>query len=71
MRNNIGAYLGKRAHTNPDLEALYDPATSRRLTYAQSDRRANRVANAMLRLGIKKGDQIPNVPITMFVKCPI
>ena len=58
MRNNIGAYLGKRAHTNPDLEALYDPATSRRLTYAQSDRRANRVANAMLRLGIKKGDRV-------------
>ena len=58
MRNNIGAYLGKRAHTNPNLEAIVDVATDRRLTYAQVDRRANRVANAMLDLGIEKGDRV-------------
>ena len=58
MRNNIGAYLGKRGHTNPNLEAIVDVATARRLTYAQVDRRANKVANAMLNLGIKKGDRV-------------
>jgi acyl-CoA synthetase (AMP-forming)/AMP-acid ligase II len=58
VRNNIGSYLGKRAHTNPDLEAIVDVATARRLTYAQVDRRANRVANAMLNLGIEKGDRV-------------
>jgi len=58
VRNNIGGYLGKRAHTNPNLEAVVDPATSRRLTYAQVDRRANKVANAMIDLGVKKGDRV-------------
>ena len=26
MRNNIGLYLGKRAHLNPDMEAVVDTA---------------------------------------------
>jgi acyl-CoA synthetase (AMP-forming)/AMP-acid ligase II len=58
VRNNIGLYLGKRAHLNPNLEAVVDPATSRRFTYREIDQRANRVANAMRSLGIKKGDRV-------------
>ena len=58
MRNNIGLYLGKRAHMNPNLEAVVDPATSRRFTYREVDQRANKVANAMRDLGIKKGDRV-------------
>jgi len=58
MRNNVGLYLGKRAYMNPNLEAVVDPATSRRFTYREIDQRANRIANAMRDLGIKKGDRV-------------
>jgi acyl-coenzyme A synthetase/AMP-(fatty) acid ligase len=58
MRNNIGLYLGKRAHLNPDLEAAVDTATGRRLSYREIDAGANRVANGMRGLGIKKGDRV-------------
>ena len=58
MRNNIGLFLQKRAHLNPNLEAAVDTATSRRLTYREIDLRANKVANAMRDLGIKKGDRV-------------
>jgi len=58
MRNNIGLYLGKRAHMNPNLEAVVDPATSRRFTYYEIDQRANKVANSIRGLGIKKGDRV-------------
>ncbi len=58
MRNNIGLYLGKRAHLNPDMEAVVDTATGRRLSYREIDAGANRVANGMCGLGIKKGDRV-------------
>ena len=58
MRNNIGLYLSKRAHLNPDMEAVVDPATSRRFTYFEIDQRANKVANALVELGVKKGDRV-------------
>ncbi len=58
MRNNIGLYLGKRAHLNPDMEAVVDTATGRRLSYREIDMGANRVANGMRGLGIKKGDRV-------------
>ena len=58
MRNNIGLYLSKRAHLNPDMEAVVDPATSRRFTYDEIDQRANRVANAIKELGVGKGDRV-------------
>ena len=58
MQNNIGLFLGKRAHLNPNLEAVVDLATSRRFTYQQVDQRANQVANSILKLGIKKGERV-------------
>jgi acyl-CoA synthetase (AMP-forming)/AMP-acid ligase II len=58
MRNNIGLYLAKRAHLNPDMEAVVDTATGRRLSFLEVDRGANRVANAIADLGIKKGDRV-------------
>jgi acyl-CoA synthetase (AMP-forming)/AMP-acid ligase II len=58
VRTNIGLYLGKRAHLNPDLEAVVDPATSRRFTYRKINQRADKVANSMRGLGIRKGDRV-------------
>jgi len=58
MRNNIGLYLSKRAHLNPDMEAVVDPATSRRFTYLEIDQRANKVASGIKDLGVKKGDRV-------------
>ncbi|MCZ6890279.1 MAG: long-chain fatty acid--CoA ligase [Gammaproteobacteria bacterium] len=58
MRNNIGLFLGKRAHLSPDMEAVVDVGTGRRLNYREIDLRANKVANAMRAMGVKKGDRV-------------
>ena len=58
MENNVGLYLEKRAHLNPNVEAVVDVATDRRFTYRQVDDRANAIANAMLANGVKKGDRV-------------
>ncbi|MDG2051533.1 MAG: long-chain fatty acid--CoA ligase [Myxococcota bacterium] len=58
MLNNIGLLLAKRAMLNPDLEAVVDVATDRRLSYSQLNRRCNRIANALLELGVRRGDRV-------------
>jgi acyl-CoA synthetase (AMP-forming)/AMP-acid ligase II len=57
MRVNIGQILSKRAHINPDLEALYDVAAGRRFNYEQLNARTNQVANA-LSGKVRKGDRV-------------
>lgn len=58
MQNNVGFVLAKRAHMNPANEALYDVAAGRRFTYAELNDRTNQVANALLELGVQKGDRV-------------
>ena len=58
MMDNIGLLLSKRAMLNPDLEAVYDVATDRRLTYSELDQRCNRIANALAELGVQRGDRV-------------
>lgn len=58
MRNNVGLFLSKRAFRDPNLEALVEPARGRRFTYRQFDDRSNRVANALLDLGVGFGDRV-------------
>ncbi len=58
MRNNLGQFLAKRAELNPGLEALVDVGTGRRFTYAELNRRANRMADALSGLGVRKGDRV-------------
>lgn len=50
--------LTSRARLTPDREALLYTHTGERLTYAQLNARANRLANWMRALGVGKGDRV-------------
>jgi fatty-acyl-CoA synthase len=56
MTINIGSYLTGRAMLNPDKEALV--CEDVRLTWAESNARANQLCHAMRRLGIGHGDRV-------------
>ena len=58
MRNNVGLFLAKRALLSPHLEGFVDADTGRRFTFAEWNRRANRTAHALLRLGVSKGHRV-------------
>jgi O-succinylbenzoate-CoA ligase len=58
MDINIGLLLSKRAFLSPDLEAYVDGNSGLRLTFAQLNVRANRLANALLNAGIEKGERV-------------
>lgn len=58
MDINIGLLVTKRAILNPGREAYVDAATGLRLTYTGLNDRVNKVANALLSSGIKKGDRV-------------
>jgi len=56
VRTNIGGFLSKRAALSPGKEALVLGET--RLTFKQMNQRANRLANAIGRLGVGYGDRV-------------
>ena len=58
MRNNVGYLLAKRAFLSPDKEAFVDGSLNSRQSYAQLNRSANRIANALKSIGTKKGDRV-------------
>jgi O-succinylbenzoate-CoA ligase len=58
MSMSVGAFLTKRAELSPNLEAVVDVATGRRFTYRELNARTNKVANALLAAGVKKGDRV-------------
>jgi len=64
---NIGAILTKSARTFPDNPAIAHARN--RWTYAEFNSRANRLANALDRLGIRRGDHVAvlqyNYPATL------
>ena len=51
MEHNIGDLLARRAARHPSVEAIYDVAADRRLTYRELDQRSNRVGNALASAG--------------------
>ena len=57
MQVNIGHLLTKRAHINPDLEALFDVSADRRFDYRQLNDRTNQVVNA-ISPAVRKGDRV-------------
>ncbi|MEI2771491.1 MAG: AMP-binding protein, partial [Candidatus Competibacter sp.] len=56
----IGDYLGRRTIYSPDALAIVDTSKTPelRLTYAQSNERANRLANWLRQAGVGKGDRV-------------
>ncbi len=52
----LGDVARKGARIHADREAVVFEGT--RLTYRELDRRVNRLANALLRLGVRKGDRV-------------
>lgn len=58
MNNDIGRFLAKRAHLDPHQEAVVELESGRRFTYAELDARANRIADALLDKGVRKGDRV-------------
>jgi acyl-CoA synthetase (AMP-forming)/AMP-acid ligase II len=56
MEMNIGGFLAKRAHLSPKKEALV--LGDVRLSFAQMNERANRLADAIQTLGVQYGDRV-------------
>jgi O-succinylbenzoate-CoA ligase len=58
MKTNIGLFLSKRAHLNPELDAFVDAHSGRRFSYGELNRRSNRSADFLKRLGVGRGDRV-------------
>jgi O-succinylbenzoate-CoA ligase len=58
MQNNLGLFMTKRAFLSPELEAYVEGDGSFRLTYQALNASCNRLANALLGAGIKKGERV-------------
>ncbi len=58
MKNNIGLLVAKRAALQPDREAIVDMGSGKRLSYAELDARCNRLGNALVDLGVNRGDRV-------------
>lgn len=56
--NPVTDWLASRARLTPTREAVVEVVTGLRLTYAELDRRVNRLATALQRLGAGQGDRI-------------
>jgi long-chain acyl-CoA synthetase len=58
MYPTIGKILEQTVQKDPEKEALFDAENNRRLTYRMWDREVNRLAQAFLAAGVKKGDRV-------------
>ena len=56
---NIGSLFSRHARYRPDHLAVV--FKEQRLTHAQFNRSINRLANALLTMGIKKGDHVATI----------
>ncbi|KAA0258040.1 AMP-binding protein [Deferribacter autotrophicus] len=66
IKQTIGEYLKNIANKYPDNEAVVYPFREIRLTYKELDNLTDKLAYALLKLGVKKGDHVAiwahNVP---------
>ena len=58
MKTNIGTLLKKRAEICPHREACVEYERDRRFTFGQLNERSNRVANALIDMGVGPGDRV-------------
>lgn len=56
--DGVADWLAKRAQATPTRTALTDAETGQTISYAQWNERANRVASALARSGLQKGDRL-------------
>jgi acyl-CoA synthetase (AMP-forming)/AMP-acid ligase II len=57
----IGDTLEGTVDRYPDRDAIVYPRKDQRWTYAEFDERVNRLANALLEVGVEKGDRVATV----------
>ncbi len=58
MTSNIGLNLKKRAEISPQQEAFVEFERQRRFNFLELNLRSNRVANTLLKQGVKPGDRV-------------
>lgn len=58
MTTTIGRIFDLTAGKFPDKEALYDVRKNLRFTYKEWSFEINRLANALLNAGVRKGDRV-------------
>ena len=58
VQDNLGLLLMKRAFLSPDLEAYVEGDGSFRLTFKELNESCNRLANALVADGIRKGERV-------------
>ena len=58
VQQNVGQLLTKRAYRDPEVEAVFEPATGRRLSFTELNGRCNQVANALRDGGVQHGDRV-------------
>jgi acyl-CoA synthetase (AMP-forming)/AMP-acid ligase II len=54
----VGNILANAARRYPDLPSIFCSSTGRRFTFGEIEERTNRLAHALLGLGLKKGDVV-------------
>jgi len=64
MKANVGYFLTKSASKYPSKTAIV--FEGQRISYAEFNDRANRLAHGLMGLGLKKGDKVA----TLFLNCP-
>ena len=58
LSQNIGEFLTKRAKRDTHLEAIFEPALDRRLSFKELNERSNQVAHALKDLDVNLGDRV-------------
>ena len=68
---NVGLIPAKWAHQTPDNEAIIDSMTGRRITFAELDSDVRKLANALIGLGLEKGDRVGILSMNSIEYCTL
>jgi acyl-CoA synthetase (AMP-forming)/AMP-acid ligase II len=68
---NIGEIPAKWARQTPDNEAIIDSTTGRRITFGELDTHVRKLANALIGLGLEKGDRVGVLSMNSIEYCAV
>tara|TARA_B100000700_G_scaffold283345_1_gene335625 strand:- start:4320 stop:5879 length:1560 start_codon:yes stop_codon:yes gene_type:complete len=68
---NIGFIPGKWSRQTPQRDAVIDSTSGRRLTFGELDSAARKLANALLGLGLEKGDRVAILSMNSIEYCTL